>query len=70
MKAEDLRVLETIDLEAKVAALEEDLFKVRFQHATAQLSDTSKILKARREFARAKTILHQRQASEASAAGK
>ncbi len=41
MNAEDMRALETIDLRAKVAALEEDLFKIRFQHATAQLSDTS-----------------------------
>ncbi|PIE65913.1 MAG: 50S ribosomal protein L29 [Deltaproteobacteria bacterium] len=67
MKAEELRALETIDLRAKVAALEEDLFKVRLQQATAQLSDTSKILKARRLFARAKTILHERERADAAA---
>jgi len=66
MKADELRSLELVDLEAKVEALEEDLFKVRFQHATAQLSDTSKIGKAKRVLARARTILAQRKAAAAS----
>jgi large subunit ribosomal protein L29 len=66
MKAEDLRQLETIDLSAKVKVLEEDLFKVRFQHATAQLSDSSKIKKARRELARAITVLRERELAEAA----
>jgi len=57
MKADELRGLDLVDLKAKVKALEEDLFKVRFQHATAQLSDTSKIGKAKRVLARARTIL-------------
>ncbi|MFT7579512.1 MAG: large subunit ribosomal protein L29 [Myxococcota bacterium] len=61
MTPHDLRQLEMVDLSAKVKALEEDLFKVRFQHATAQLSDSSKISKARRILARAKTILHERE---------
>ncbi|TNF28870.1 MAG: 50S ribosomal protein L29 [Deltaproteobacteria bacterium] len=66
MKADELRSLELVDLEAKVKALEEDLFKVRFQHATAQLSDTSKIGKAKQVLARAKTILAERKAAAAS----
>lgn len=66
MKADELRSLEVVDLEAKVKALEEDLFKVRFQHATAQLSDTSKIGQAKRILARAKTLLAERKAAAAS----
>jgi len=66
MKADELRGLELVDLEAKVKALEEDLFKVRFQHATAQLTDTSKIGKAKRTLARAKTLLFERQSASAS----
>lgn len=66
MKADELRSLELVDLEAKVKALEEDLFKVRFQHATAQLSDTSKIGKAKRFLARARTLLAERKAAAAS----
>ncbi len=41
MTSQDLRQLELEELEIKVEALQEDLFKVKFQHATAQLSDTS-----------------------------
>lgn len=66
MKADELRGLDLVDLKAKVKALEEDLFKVRFQHATAQLSDSSKIGKAKRVLARARTILHQAEIAAAS----
>ncbi len=60
MTSNDLRQLELVDLEAKVRVIEEDLFKVRFQHATAQMSDSSKIKKTRRLLARAKTVLSER----------
>jgi large subunit ribosomal protein L29 len=57
VKAEELRALELADLRAKVEVLQEELFKVKFQHATSQLSDTSKVRKSRRDLARAQTIL-------------
>jgi large subunit ribosomal protein L29 len=65
MNAEDLRQLELIDLRARVKALEEDVFRVRFQHATAQLQDSSKLKKTRRDFARAMTILREKESAEA-----
>jgi len=52
--------MEIADLEAKVSALREDLFKIRFQHATAQLGDPSTLRKTRRDLARALTILGER----------
>ena len=61
MKAEELRALELPDLRAKVEVLQEDLFKVKFQHATSQLSDTSTVRKSRRDLARAQTILAEMQ---------
>ena len=57
MKSHDLRQLNADELTTKVAALREDLFKVRFEHATQQLSNTSKVQEARRNLARALTIL-------------
>ena len=68
MNAHDLRQMETADLEAKVFALREDLFKIRFQHATAQLSDPSTLLKTRRVLARALTILTERISANTSEA--
>ena len=57
MKPHDLRQLSADELSTKVEALREDLFKVRFEHATQQLSDTSKVGDAKRTLARALTIL-------------
>lgn len=60
MNAAEFKDLDLDALKAKVKALEEDVFRVRFQHATSQLQDTSKLKKSRRELASAKTILRQK----------
>ncbi|MEZ4267777.1 MAG: 50S ribosomal protein L29 [Myxococcota bacterium] len=65
MIAHDLRQLAPEDLKAKVQALREDLFRLRFRHATAQLNDPSQIRKTRRTLARALTILGQTDATAA-----
>jgi large subunit ribosomal protein L29 len=57
MNAADMKTMDLVDLKAKVKALEEEVFRVRFQHATSQLQDSSKLHKTRRELARAKTVL-------------
>jgi large subunit ribosomal protein L29 len=57
MNASELKNLDLADLKSKVASLEEEVFRVRFQHATAQLQDASKLGKTRRDLARAKTVL-------------
>ncbi|MCB9728029.1 MAG: 50S ribosomal protein L29 [Deltaproteobacteria bacterium] len=59
MTGHDLRQLAPEDLRVKVQALREDLFRLRFRHATAQLNDPSQIRKTRRTLARALTILGQ-----------
>ncbi len=69
MKPHDLRQLELEDLQAKVKALREDLFQIRFRHATAQLADSSEISKTRRTLARALTLLGEREREGALAAG-
>lgn len=57
MSAAELKQLDLAEIKAKVKALEENVFRVRFQHATAQLQDATKLGKTRRELARAKTVL-------------
>ena len=61
MKTEELRSLEEQDLKSRVEVLRQDLFQARFRHATAQLNDTSKIRAARRDLARALTVLRERE---------
>ncbi len=57
MKVSELRQLSEIDLTAKISSLEENIFRLRCNKAIGQLEDTSVITKARRDVARAKTIL-------------
>ncbi len=51
--------------EARLQELGEELFKLRFQFATRQLTNTARIRTVRREIARVKTIQHQRELTNA-----
>ncbi|GED32969.1 MULTISPECIES: 50S ribosomal protein L29 [Brevibacillus] len=61
MKANEYRNLTTAEIEQNVASLKEELFNLRFQLATGQLETTSRIKQVRKDIARAKTILRQRE---------
>ena len=52
--------------EARLQELSEELFKLRFQFATRQLTNTSRIRTVRKDIARAKTVQRQRELSNAS----
>jgi large subunit ribosomal protein L29 len=47
--------------EVRIAELNEELFRLRFQFATRQLTNTSRIRQVRRDIARAKTLQRQQQ---------
>jgi len=57
MKAADLRDLTTEELAAKLRELNEEIFKLRFQHSTNQLDNTGRLGWARKDLARVKTVL-------------
>ncbi|MCI3926340.1 50S ribosomal protein L29 [Paenibacillus sp. TRM 82003] len=61
MKANDLRNLTTAEIEQKVAGFKEELFNLRFQLATGQLDNPTRIREVRKEIARAKTVLRERE---------
>ncbi|ATF10763.1 50S ribosomal protein L29 [Brevibacillus porteri] len=61
MKANEYRNLTTAELEQNVTSLKEELFNLRFQLATGQLETTSRIKQVRKDIARAKTVLRQRE---------
>ncbi|GED72473.1 50S ribosomal protein L29 [Brevibacillus reuszeri] len=61
MKANEYLNLTTAEIEQNVASLKEELFNLRFQLATGQLETTSRIKQVRKDIARAKTILRQRE---------
>jgi large subunit ribosomal protein L29 len=51
--------------EARLLELSEELFKLRFQFATRQLTNTSRIRTVRRDIARVMTLQRQRELSNA-----
>lgn len=61
MKANELRNLTTAEIEQKIASFKEELFNLRFQLATGQLDNPTRIRDVRKNIARAKTILHERE---------
>lgn len=61
MKASELRNMTTAEIEQKINSFKEELFNLRFQLATGQLENTSRISEVKKEIARAKTILRERE---------
>ena len=61
MKANEIRSLSVSELEAKLVDLKKDLFMLRMQHATNHLDNPIKISNVRRDIARVKTVLRQKQ---------
>ena len=63
-KAEDLRELTDVELTNLLHESEETLSKQRFRHALKQLEDTSYIQILRKDIARMKTIINERERSK------
>lgn len=61
MKVNEIRELSAEDMTAKLASLKEELFNLRFQHATGQLENPMRIKEVKKSIARLKTIERERQ---------
>ena len=55
MKAAELRDLDELGLERKLAELREELFNLRFQAATRQLTNTDRMRQVKKDIARVLT---------------
>ena len=62
MKANELNAMTPEQLTAKVDELKKELITLRFQLATGQLQNTVQITNVKRDIARVKTVLRQKQA--------
>jgi large subunit ribosomal protein L29 len=58
--AQDLRNLTDSELEEKLQGARQELFNLRFRHATKQLDNTGRIGIVRREIARLLTLVRER----------
>ncbi|MCG0277412.1 MAG: 50S ribosomal protein L29 [Thermanaeromonas sp.] len=61
MKAKELRELTDEELKRKVEDWKQELFNLRFQQATGQLDNPMRLREVKRNIARAKTILRERE---------
>jgi large subunit ribosomal protein L29 len=64
MKAEDIRAMSPDQMEDAILNLKKERFNLRFQRATGQLENTSRLREARRDIARIKTIAAQQRAKK------
>ena len=71
LKVSEIKELGRAEIERKLEETKEELFNLRFQNATGQLDNYKRITELRRDVARIKTILRDKeiQAAEAAEAG-
>ena len=60
VKTKDLRAMTIDELEAKLLENKKELFNLRIQQSTGQLSNTAVIRKVRREIAKINTLIAER----------
>jgi len=58
---QELRTLDEPDLQQRMADLQEELFNLRFQYATRQLTNHARMRDVRRDVARINTLLRERE---------
>ena len=61
MKKEEIKELSTADLKERLAKMEQDYLQMRINHAVSPLDNPAKITADRRDIARVKTELRQRE---------
>ena len=66
MKTSEIKSLSIEELKVKVKTLNEELFNLRFSHATRNLANPLAIRNVRREIARVKTVLREKEIANAN----
>jgi len=61
MKISEIQALATPEIEAKLEDTREELFHLRFQFKTGELTDYSRLKASRQTIARLETVLRERQ---------
>ena len=66
MKASKLHEMTDVELTVQLKDLKQELFNLRFQNATGQLGDVMVIRKTKKDIAKVKTILRERELKAAA----
>ena len=62
MELKKMREMTEVELNTELDKMKKELFDLRFQHVTGQLENPVKMRELKKDIARAKTILRERQA--------
>ena len=62
MKTKDIKELGLAELKQKNRELQEELFRLRIRHTTGQLDSTAMLGKVKKDIARIKTVLREKEA--------
>ena len=63
MKAGDVRAMSPDERQRKLVELKQELFNLRFQHATGQLENPQRLKQIKRDVARVQTIIREEELS-------
>ena len=69
MKAEEIRGFTADQLDDQLVKLKKEQFNLRFQRASGQLDNTSRVREVRRDIARIKTVQAQRRTGQGAGKG-
>ena len=61
MKIEQIKKMSEVELNAEEKKLKNELFNLRFQHVTGQLENPIKMRDIKKDIARCKTVLREKQ---------
>ncbi len=61
MKANEVHGMTNDELQAKLVSLKEELFNLRFRHATGQLENPCVLKQVKKDIARVKTVIRERE---------
>jgi large subunit ribosomal protein L29 len=64
LKPDDLRHMTVDQLDDELIKLKKERFNLRFQRATGQLENTSRVREVRRDIARIRTVSRQKRAAQ------
>ncbi|MBQ7703060.1 MAG: 50S ribosomal protein L29 [Firmicutes bacterium] len=62
MELKKMREMTEVELNTELDKMKKELFNLRFQHVTGQLENPVKMRELKKDIARAKTILREREA--------
>lgn len=65
MELKKMREMSEVELNAELIKMKKDLFNLRFQHVTGQLENPVKMRETKKDIARVKTIIREKELAKA-----